>query len=72
MAMTHSQADLDCALRHVADGERRVREQRARLARRDLAGLQTEEARRFLHIMEVTLEQFRWHAQEIAKDVKPL
>jgi hypothetical protein len=72
MVMAHTQADLDRALRHVAHGEQLVREQRARLARRHIAGLETEEARRFLRIMEVTLEQFRWHAREIAKDVKPL
>jgi hypothetical protein len=56
---------------HVLNGERLILEQKILVARREMLGLPTEEARRFLRIMEDIQDQFRWHLNEMSEDVRP-
>jgi hypothetical protein len=53
--------DLERARRHVTDGERRVSEQRERVAELARDGHDTESAMRLLTTLERTLEIMREH-----------
>jgi len=70
-AMLHTQDDLDRARRHVEDGDRRIAEQRQRIAKLKMLGRPTEQSEIFLRQMLEIADLMRWHLREIAKDFEP-
>ena len=59
--MTYSQADIDLADSHVAQGERHVVQQEELIGRLRSSGLPTEAAEELLVLFRTTLNQHRTH-----------
>jgi hypothetical protein len=65
----HTLDDLALATRHVADGERRIRAQRALVARLEGHGLPTGQANSLLGVFLVTLGHMQQHMRAIEEDM---
>lgn len=68
--MAYSQADLEMAERHVAQGERHIREQVERIEWLRSAGLPIEEAEELLQLLHATLAQHARHRDLIFEELR--
>ena len=65
----HTLDDLAMATRHVVDGERRIRNQRALIARLSGQGLPTGQAKSLLELFLTTLGHMQQHLRAIKEDL---
>jgi hypothetical protein len=67
--VTYSLADLELAIRHVTEGQRRIAGQRRLIVRLEQRGYPTADARVLLRLFTDTVEQMVIHRDAIAAQV---
>jgi hypothetical protein len=63
---------LELANRHIAEGEHRIAEQKARIARLERDGRDTTASKKLLNVFEETLELMTRHRDLILREIKRL